>query len=70
MNLVRKLELARAAIASITRHDDASEKEISGAGSILQQYLKDELVAAAARRDERERKALEALTKEPDGNAH
>ncbi len=61
MNLARKLELARAAIASITRHDDASDTELNACAVELRTFLDQEMKAAASRRAERDHKRVAAL---------
>lgn len=70
MNLPRKLELARLAVANITRHDDADQAEFAECTRLLQQYLTDELAAAAARREARKAAQIEALKEKGDGDSH
>lgn len=70
MNLVRKLELARMAIASITRHDDASDAELAEAGNQVREFLRAELSEAAQRRAAREATRMAALKGKGDGDSH
>jgi hypothetical protein len=51
MNLARKLEMARVAIESITRHDDATGEEIVECGRLLREHLAQELAESAKRRE-------------------
>jgi len=67
MNLVRKLEMARSAIASIARHDDASDVEIAEAGNLVREFLNEELREAGKRRAAREAARLKALTETASG---
>lgn len=50
MNLGRKVEIAKKAIASITRHDDESQEVMEATVDILRNYIDEELAAAAKRR--------------------
>lgn len=61
MNLSRKLEIAKTAIASITRHDDASGKELAAAIKILDDFIDSERTAAIERREARESARVELL---------
>lgn len=64
MKIGRKVELAKQALASITRHDDAELAVVEAAAAELSTFLATEIKAATARRETRKTAALDALKKE------
>lgn len=64
MKIGRKVELAKQALASITRHDDAEFALVEAAAAELAAYLADEVSAAKQRREARKAAALEMLKQE------
>jgi hypothetical protein len=63
MNLARKLELTKQAVASMIRHDDADEAVLSACVAQLQSYIEEETKAACARRDNKRAQAIAALNR-------
>lgn len=61
MNLAQKLQRIRTEIASLTRHDDASDAELAEAGNLVREFLNAELRDASQRRADREAARLAAL---------
>lgn len=64
MKIGRKVELAKQALASITRHDDAELVVVEAAAAELSAFLAQELTDAAARREARKAAALAQLSAE------
>jgi len=56
MNIDRKLEIAKEAIASITRHDDAPAAEVATAAAEIGKFINAEMKAAGERRAARAEK--------------
>ncbi len=64
MKIARKVELAKQALASITRHDDAEMVVVEAAAAELSAFMAQELQEAAARRAARKQAALDQLASE------
>ncbi len=64
MKIGRKVELAKQALASITRHDDAEMAVVEAAVAEVSAFLSAEIKDAAARREARKAAALESLKQE------
>lgn len=64
MKIARKIELAKSAISSITRHDDAEMVVVEAAAAELSAYLDAELADAVSRREGRKAAALAILKQE------